>query len=730
MDSTLDPWVIDPQSLWSSALLEQTTNNGNNQTDSNSNNNNSNNMDLNTNNLHIPDNNYYDIDQLLTEELRDLDIPIIPTDSNNNNINSGINNLPNFDNQAPNFKQHKRDASGTAIFGFLSHNKQLSISNTNDNIYHNTLDKSAAFNLQQPLQATDITTEPINNDISQLILRQQEELKLALERQKLVNEKLQEQLLANQLKQEQLQMALREKETIYNSSNHTSPLKTPRYNTTNNTKTDNTKQDNAIIVTSNSVDGKYQFPPPNMLASPPNSLNSPIRVRRNNNSYGNDIFTENIKTDNNKIDNQNLDLIFTPNLSSIDANSPIHSFPVDSIENNNNAIADTDKSNILLERLIKSNTNSVNRKIASLTNKNNNTTNILGPLNSPFYNPLPKPISISPHKRKDSILSTVSTIPVISENGEVEEEEEEGEEEEVEDEENYNNTRNNNNKLFTLPTIPQSTFNTPTKQDSSSNNNTNSNNNNNTTNSNTINNIILTDENSNNIPKKHIFQTTPIKKTIYEIPQPVEPHVGPLKITKKPTTLPPGTIDQYVKVLPDKLFECLYPNCGKIFKRRYNVRSHIQTHLKDKPYVCDFENCQKAFVRNHDLLRHKKSHLNKLLIFKCTCGKKFNNENNLKVHREMNICYKNSISKPNSVASSPRKSPTKLNSALSPMKKYALLDADNLENNNINNKTTLSNIKLDDELRNDLYTPENYMTNNVMDTSMVLTLSPPSEFSD
>lgn len=118
----------------------------------------------------------------------------------------------------------------------------------------------------------------------------------------------------------------------------------------------------------------------------------------------------------------------------------------------------------------------------------------------------------------------------------------------------------------------------------------------------------------------------------------VEPMIpnSPSKITRKLTTLPRGSIDKFVKELSDKTFECLYPKCGKFFKRRYNIRSHIQTHLEDRPYACDFPNCNKAFVRNHDLVRHKKSHCEK--TYGCPCGKMFNREDALLVHRSRLIC--------------------------------------------------------------------------------------------
>lgn len=109
------------------------------------------------------------------------------------------------------------------------------------------------------------------------------------------------------------------------------------------------------------------------------------------------------------------------------------------------------------------------------------------------------------------------------------------------------------------------------------------------------------------------------------------------KGTDKVLTLPPGYIDQFI-VGPDndKKYVCNYNACGKVFQRRYNIRSHIQTHLCDRPYKCSFENCTKSFVRQHDLHRHEKIHdSNK---YTCPCGKGFTRVDALRRHRERNIC--------------------------------------------------------------------------------------------
>ncbi|KAK6203001.1 uncharacterized protein RJT21DRAFT_103900 [Scheffersomyces amazonensis] len=111
---------------------------------------------------------------------------------------------------------------------------------------------------------------------------------------------------------------------------------------------------------------------------------------------------------------------------------------------------------------------------------------------------------------------------------------------------------------------------------------------------------------------------------------------SPRKRIKKTSLLPPGELDQYW-IGPDenKVFTCTYKNCGKKFTRRYNVRSHIQTHLSDRPFSCSY--CPKRFVRQHDLNRHVKGHL-EARHCQCPCGKEFARLDALKKHRERNIC--------------------------------------------------------------------------------------------
>lgn len=122
---------------------------------------------------------------------------------------------------------------------------------------------------------------------------------------------------------------------------------------------------------------------------------------------------------------------------------------------------------------------------------------------------------------------------------------------------------------------------------------------------------------------------------------------------KKTSLLPPGELDQYW-VGPDeqKVFTCTYKNCGKKFTRRYNVRSHIQTHLSDRPFGCSY--CPKKFVRQHDLNRHVKGHL-ETRYCKCLCGKEFARLDALNKHKARNICIGGVASKENHCVTKPQK---------------------------------------------------------------------------
>ncbi|ODQ65388.1 hypothetical protein NADFUDRAFT_25384, partial [Nadsonia fulvescens var. elongata DSM 6958] len=101
-------------------------------------------------------------------------------------------------------------------------------------------------------------------------------------------------------------------------------------------------------------------------------------------------------------------------------------------------------------------------------------------------------------------------------------------------------------------------------------------------------------------------------------------------------TLMPGKLDSYMTgPTPEGKFICLFPDCGKEFGRKYNIRSHIQTHLSDRPYKCEV--CESRFVRQHDLKRHMKIHV-EAKPYECPCGKTFARQDALTRHRARVIC--------------------------------------------------------------------------------------------
>ncbi|KAK9475437.1 uncharacterized protein V1510DRAFT_409205 [Dipodascopsis tothii] len=106
--------------------------------------------------------------------------------------------------------------------------------------------------------------------------------------------------------------------------------------------------------------------------------------------------------------------------------------------------------------------------------------------------------------------------------------------------------------------------------------------------------------------------------------------------------LPPGTLDSYVSGPDDDgKYICTYQGCNKRFGRKYNIRTHIQTHLSDRPHCCT--TCGSSFVRQHDLRRHAKIHEAEK-PFTCPCGKSFARQDALSRHRLRKICS-GSISK-------------------------------------------------------------------------------------
>lgn len=624
--------------------------------------------------------NYNDVDALLSEELKDLDIPLAPSPRDlNMNAEQSLNWMQDIQGHRSNkpSMSHKRGMSGTAIFGFKNHNKTLSIASFSKN--------------------TDIINEAENENVkgntdnqngfvlSQVLLKQQEELRLALEKQKEVNRNLERQLRENRLQQEHIQRVLHDQEAV------TSQLTAQNVTESPSKQRSPTKYqgDDAIIVTKNSSSGGYVFPPPPRVTLNNEAVTPPLSFSR------------------------------FSNIDQMESSDPLNYLQPNGDFTEAYASHKTPES-------------SFGKEHASVLS----TSEFLRPTNAARESSSKAMYSspnsmISPHRKKDSVLSTVSTI--LQPQDDYQNTASPPSQMLNLQEANLENEQKNNGKMLRapveiMPTIPGSKNNTP-----------------------------MTANKSGFMPQKHTFQHTPVKAKnnvdmnerslvrpelsgtplnksvqngmhfreeddsnilhhISEIPQGSTSHnnttagddsnvsnrlqfsnteSSPSRQRKKPTTLPPGYIDRYVKELPDKNFECLFPNCGKFFRRRYNIKSHIQTHLEDKPYKCDFEGCTKAFVRNHDLARHKKTHDKH---FSCPCGKKFSSEQSMMKHKNRHNCTGPArVPDSKMVSKSPRKqsSPTKLSSAImnSPIKENYLKENTNLH---------IDQLRMDPKMRNAL----------------------------
>ncbi|KAH7119134.1 BTE binding protein 4 [Dendryphion nanum] len=103
------------------------------------------------------------------------------------------------------------------------------------------------------------------------------------------------------------------------------------------------------------------------------------------------------------------------------------------------------------------------------------------------------------------------------------------------------------------------------------------------------------------------------------------------------TGISPEEVQRYISEqdLATNKWTCLYPDCGKVFGRRENIRSHVQTHLGDRQFRCS--DCGKCFVRQHDLKRHSKIHTGNK-PYKCPCSAGFARQDALTRHRQRGMC--------------------------------------------------------------------------------------------
>ncbi|KAF8940742.1 hypothetical protein BGZ47_007621 [Haplosporangium gracile] len=114
-------------------------------------------------------------------------------------------------------------------------------------------------------------------------------------------------------------------------------------------------------------------------------------------------------------------------------------------------------------------------------------------------------------------------------------------------------------------------------------------------------------------------------------------------ITKQPIIEPSVKLPRKDAKGMDKHLLCTHPGCGLVFKRRFNLESHITTHdpNRERLYMCDRPHCDKTFTRKHDLTRHRSSVHHGDGQYVCdSCKKTFSRRDGLQRHykRSLGLC--------------------------------------------------------------------------------------------
>ena len=79
--------------------------------------------------------------------------------------------------------------------------------------------------------------------------------------------------------------------------------------------------------------------------------------------------------------------------------------------------------------------------------------------------------------------------------------------------------------------------------------------------------------------------------------------------------------------------EHLCPYCGKSFKNKNPLQTHIATHTGNFKYFCPYEGCNKGFMRKDSIYHeHYRSHTGEKPFLCTNCGQSFNSKQMLKNH--------------------------------------------------------------------------------------------------